>query len=101
MPHLVVELGEPLRVLGNGRRQELQCDGLPEAQILGAVDLAHAAAADQAEDAVALGQQRARGDRLAGRSGARRQPAGTRRRARGRVRRLCAAARLLQPGLGE
>ena len=30
--HLVVELGEPLRILGNGRRQELQRDGLPEAR---------------------------------------------------------------------
>ena len=64
--HFVMELGEPLRVFGDGRRQELQRDVLPEPQILGAVDLAHAAAADQAEDAVALGQQRAGGDRLAG-----------------------------------
>ena len=58
--HLGVELGEPLRVLGDGGRQELQRDVLPEAQILGAVDLADAAAADQAEDAVALGEQGAR-----------------------------------------
>ena len=29
-PHFVVELGEPLRVLGDGRRQELQRDVLPE-----------------------------------------------------------------------
>ena len=64
--HLVVELGEPLRILGNGRRQELQRDGLAEPQILGTVDLAHAATADQPEDAVALGEQRTRGHRIAG-----------------------------------
>ena len=99
--HLVVELGEPLRILGDGRRQELQRDALSEAQILGAVDLAHAAAADQAEDAVALGEQRARGERFAGGPGADddSQP-GRERRARGWVRRLRAAARL-QAGLGQ
>ena len=99
--HFVVEPREPLRILGHRRRQELQRDGLPEAEILGAVDLAHAAAAEQAEDAVALGQQRARRDPLARWPGAgRRQPAGTRRRARGWLRRVRAAARL-QPGFGE
>ncbi len=82
-------------------RQELQRDGLPEREVVGAVDLAHAAAAEEADDAVALGQQGAGGDRLARRPGPRRrQPAGTRGRSRGRVRRLCAAARL-QPGFGQ
>ncbi len=76
--HLVVELRQPLRILGDGRRQELQRDVLAEAQILGAVDLAHAAAADQAEDAVALGQQRARRERLAGRRQLLDRPAGRR-----------------------
>ena len=76
--HLVVELRERCGSLGDGRRQELQRDRLAEREVVGAVDLAHAAAADQADDAVALGQQRAGGDRLAGGSRARRrQPAGT------------------------
>ena len=37
-------------------RQELQRDRLAELQVVGAVDLAHAAAPEQADDAVALGE---------------------------------------------
>ncbi len=41
-------------------RQELQRDGLAEPEVVGAVDLAHAAAPDQRDDAVAVGQDVAR-----------------------------------------
>ena len=45
--------------IGQMPRQELQRHGLAELQIVGAVDLAHAAAAEQADDPVALGEDRA------------------------------------------
>ena len=56
--HLGVEALDPGRLRGELRRQELQRDGLAELQVVGAVDLAHAAAADEADDAVALGEDR-------------------------------------------
>ena len=37
-------------------RQELQRDGLAELQVVGAVDLAHAAFAEQADHAIAVGE---------------------------------------------
>ena len=43
----------------SGLGQELQRDRLPELQVVGAVDLAHAAAPDEADDAVALDEERA------------------------------------------
>ena len=57
--HLGVEALEPGRLGRELRRQELQGDGLAELEVVGAVDLAHAAAADEADDAVALAEDRA------------------------------------------
>jgi hypothetical protein len=54
-----VELREPLRIAHEPGRQELQRDGLPEPQIVGAVDLPHAAAAEEPEDEVAVVEDRA------------------------------------------
>ena len=51
--HLVVELREPRRIVRERRRQELQRDRLAEPQVVGAIDLAHAAAPEQADDAIA------------------------------------------------
>ena len=48
---------EARRVVGDVGGQELQRDRLAELQVVGAVDLAHAAAAEQADDAVAAGEQ--------------------------------------------
>ena len=53
-PRFVVELRQLLRILFQAGRQEFQRDGLTEPEIVGAVDLAHPAAAEQADDAVAL-----------------------------------------------
>ena len=52
--HLVVELREARGIGGDGLGQELQRHGLVEAQVVGAVHLAHAAASEQADDAVAV-----------------------------------------------
>ena len=46
-PHFVVELREADVVARHGVRQEFQRDRLAEAEIVGAIDLAHAAAAEQ------------------------------------------------------
>ena len=51
-PHLVQEAGKTMRVLLDALRQELQCHGLAELEIVGAVDLAHAALAEQGSDFV-------------------------------------------------
>ena len=48
-------------------RQELQRDRLTERQVVGAVDLAHAAPAEHRDDAVAAGEEGAGGEALAGR----------------------------------
>ena len=79
---LGVEAIEAILVLGQMPRQELERHGLTELQIVGAIDLAHAAAAEQADDPVALGEDRA-GRETAGldRVG-RREPADFRRRGR-------------------
>ena len=58
--HLAVEALEALGVALERARQELEGDRLLELQVVGAVDLAHPAAAEQADDAVALGEHRAR-----------------------------------------
>ena len=44
-------------------RQELQRDRLPQLQVVGAVHLAHAAAAHARDDAIAAGQERAGDER--------------------------------------
>ena len=56
---------EALPVRRERARQELQRDGLAELQVVGAVHLAHAAAADQSDDAVALGEDRPGGEAAA------------------------------------
>ena len=57
-PRCETARGAPDR--GGGVRQELQRDRLAEAQIVGPIDLAHAAAAEQTDDAVAAVEERAR-----------------------------------------
>ena len=64
-PHLAVEPLESVRLRADAAGQELEGDRLVEAQVVGAVDLAHPAAADQADDAVAAGQHHARYEPLA------------------------------------
>ena len=58
--HLGVEALEAVLLRSESPRQELQRDRLAELQVVGAVDLAHAAAAEQADDPVALGEDRSR-----------------------------------------
>ena len=55
-PDLVEEPLEPIRIAFDVARQELQRDRLAELQVVGAVDLAHAAAAEQADHAIAAGE---------------------------------------------
>jgi hypothetical protein len=54
--HFVAEAGEDLLVPCHFNRQEFQCHRLAEDQIIGAVDLAHSALAQNADDPVALVQ---------------------------------------------
>ncbi len=54
--HLAVEAREPLAVAVEAVRQELERDRLLELEVVGAVDLAHPAAAQQADDPVAPGE---------------------------------------------
>jgi hypothetical protein len=54
--HLLVETRECRRVLRERGGQKLERDRLLEFQVVGAVDLAHAPAAQQPDDAVAPGQ---------------------------------------------
>ena len=72
MPHLVVEPVEAAGVARERRGQELQRDRLPELQVVGAIDLAHAALAESRDDAVPLAEHGARG-----RSGRGRRPTTT------------------------
>ena len=58
--HLAVEAFEQPLVLGGLLGQEFQRHRLAERQVGGAIDLAHAAAAQQSDDAVAPAQQRSR-----------------------------------------
>jgi hypothetical protein len=51
---------EPLRVLM--MREELQRDGLPELEIVRAMDLAHPVAPDQRDDAIATAENGSRGE---------------------------------------
>ncbi len=55
-----VELRQARRVAIDVGRQKLERDLLSELQIVGAVDLAHAAAADALDDAIAAAEERAR-----------------------------------------
>ncbi|MHC5024246.1 MAG: hypothetical protein ACYTGG_10110 [Planctomycetota bacterium] len=58
--HFLEEALEARRVAFDVAREELQRDALAQLQIVGAVDLAHTATAEQADDAVALGEDVAR-----------------------------------------
>ena len=57
--HLGVEAIDEGRLRREFRRQELQRDGLAELQVVGAVDLTHAAVADETDDAITIGEDRA------------------------------------------
>jgi hypothetical protein len=46
------EVLQPLRIIGEVPRQELEGDGLPEFQIVGPVDLPHAAFADERDNSI-------------------------------------------------
>ena len=104
-PDLVVKLREPARVGRQILRQEFQRDGLAEAQIVGAVDLAHSAAAEQSDHAVPAVEHGARRESPVIDRARRAQPAARRRprsraarRRRGRRRQTRAV--IAQPGLG-
>ena len=70
-------------------REELERDGLAELQVVRAVDLAHAAAAEEADDAVAVAEHGVPARRRRGRASPRR---------RGGRRRRAASGRQLAPG---
>ncbi len=77
----VAHLGEQAvagrRVAVKARREELERDRLAESQVVGAIHLAHPAAADQRDDAVAIRQDGAR-RKAAGIEGMRRRGDGAR-----------------------
>src|ERR1019366_1634408 len=60
--HLAVEAFEQAGMVRRRRGQELQRDGLVELEIDGSVDLAHAAAAEESEYAVALAESGSGGE---------------------------------------
>jgi hypothetical protein len=86
--HFVVKLREPPRVLADFVRQELQRDRLTEPEIIRAIDLAHATAADEADHAVAAFEHRPRRESPVADGSGRGEPAAS---AAGgvRVRRRC------------
>ena len=58
-PHFDEETITALGILFDVARQELERDGLSERQVVGAVDLAHAAAAEEGDHAIAVGEDNA------------------------------------------
>jgi hypothetical protein len=64
-----VKLRETHGIVTKILRQELQCDRLPEAHVIGPIDLAHPAAAEKADDPVACIEA----SRTRGRTGPRRK----------------------------
>ena len=58
-PNFLMEAREPVGVIRDLLRQEFQSDRLSELQVFRSIDFAHAAATQQANDAVAAGQHRA------------------------------------------
>ena len=62
-PHFGVELRQARGIAIDVGRQELQRDRLAELQIVGAIDLAHAAAAQPSDDAVAAAEKGSGGKR--------------------------------------
>jgi hypothetical protein len=57
---LIVEAGERLWVEGDGFWEELESDGLVELEVIGLIDLAHSALADEGDNSVTTGEQGAR-----------------------------------------
>jgi hypothetical protein len=57
--NFVVKSSNRAWIPAHRRRQEFQGDRLSELQVVGAIDLAHAAAAEETDDAIALGENRA------------------------------------------
>jgi hypothetical protein len=55
-----VKLREADRVVSNPLRQELQCDGLAQPQVICAVDFSHPTAPQKSNDAIALIEDNAR-----------------------------------------
>jgi len=101
-PDLVVKLREPARVGRQILRQKFQRHGLAEAQIVGAVDLAHPAAAEQSDHAVpAVEHGTRRESPMIDRAGRAQPPARRRPRSRAaRGRRRQTRAVITQPSLG-
>ena len=58
-PNFLMEAREPVGAIRDLLRQEFQRDRLSELQVFRSIDFAHAAATQQADDAVAAGQHRA------------------------------------------
>ena len=82
---LVVKLGQTRCVARDGLGQELQRHRLIERQILGAIDLAHAAAAEHRDEAISAGNDRAGCEALRVGSRARHRGDGRRRDAQRRI----------------
>jgi len=61
-PQLVVKLRQPFLVGRDSLRQKLQGHGLVQREIVGAVHLAHAAASEQGDEAIAAGDDRTWGE---------------------------------------
>ena len=57
-PHFGEEALPAHGIIGELGRKELQRNRLPQLQIIGAIDFPHSAAAEQPDDAVAVGQDR-------------------------------------------
>jgi hypothetical protein len=82
-PDFLMEPRKPVSAMRDLARQELESHSLSELQVLGAIDFAHPAAAQQADDPIAAGQHRTRNELRAVERVRRRQPIG-----RGQRRRL-------------
>ena len=75
-PDFLMEARQPVGAMRDLLRQELERDGLSELQVFSSIDFAHAAAAQQADDAVAAGQHGAGNELRAVERVRRRQPIG-------------------------
>ena len=84
VPHLAPEALEHVRAVGERTAQELERHGLRELEVIGAVDVAHAAAAEEPDHAVAAGQHLAGLERGAAEAARGIEPADRRRRRRTR-----------------
>ena len=84
--HFVAEALERRSSSVCGFGQELQRDGLAQPEVVGAIDLAHAAAAQQRDHAIAFGDDQARRIAALIARGVRRRPRNRTARRRGRIR---------------